>query len=325
MVEADESDGSFVKLPATVAVVTNVDPEHLDFYGSFAELRRAFVSFVANIPFYGFAALCIDHPEVQNLIGDVADRRLLTYGLSPQADFRATAIETGSDGSRFDVEVAERMTGKHRTLAGLVLPMVGTHNVLNALAAIAIAIEMGIGDDTVRRALASFGGVRRRFTKTGEVAGITVIDDYGHHPVEIAAVLDAARASCRGSVISVVQPHRYSRLANLFEDFCTCFNDADTVVVAHVYPAGEDPIEGIDRDALAAGLQACGHRDVRVLDTPDALAPMVAGLARAGDIVVCLGAGNITGWATALPGQLAALIGPDAALRGAGNREAGHG
>ena len=325
VVEADESDGSFVKLPATVAVVTNVDPEHLDFYGSFAELRRAFVSFVANIPFYGFAALCIDHPEVQNLIGDVADRRLLTYGLSPQADIRAIAIETGSDGSRFDVEVAERASGKNRTLAGLVLPMAGTHNVLNALAAIAIAIEMGIDDDIVRRALACFGGVRRRFTKTGEVAGIAVIDDYGHHPVEIAAVLDAARASCRGSVIAVVQPHRYSRLANLFEDFCTCFNDADTVVVADVYPAGEVPIEGIDRDALAAGLQARGHRDVRILGGPDALAPLVAGLARAGDIVVCLGAGNITGWANALPGQLAGLLGAEAALGGAGSEGAGHG
>ena len=324
VVEADESDGSFVKLPATVAVVTNVDPEHLDFYGSFAELRRAFVSFVANIPFYGFAALCIDHPEVQNLIGDVADRRLLTYGLSPQADIRATAIETGPDGSRFDVEVADRTTGSHRTLAGLVLPMVGTHNVLNALAAIAIAIEMGIDDETVRKALAGFGGVRRRFSKTGEVAGITVIDDYGHHPVEIAAVLDAARASCRGSVIAVVQPHRYSRLSSLFEDFCTCFNDADTVVVADVYAAGEAPIEGIDRDALVAGLQARGHRDVRALDTPDALAPLVAGLATAGDIVVCLGAGNITGWANSLPGRLAGLLGAEVAAGGTGNRGGGY-
>ena len=312
VVEADESDGSFVKLPATVAVVTNVDPEHLDFYGSFAELRRAFVSFVANIPFYGFAALCIDHPEVQNLIGDVSDRRLVTYGLSPQADIRATAIETGPGGSRFDVEVADRAAGGHRTLTGLALPMVGTHNVLNALAAIAIAIEMGIDDATVERALAGFAGVRRRFTRTGEVAGITVIDDYGHHPVEIAAVLDAARASCRGSVVAVVQPHRYTRLADLFEDFCTCFNDADTVVVAPVYPAGEEPIPGIDRDALVTGLQARGHRDVRVLDAPDALAPLIAGLAAAGDIVVCLGAGSITGWANALPGQLAGLLGEDA-------------
>ena len=320
VVEADESDGSFVKLPATVAVVTNVDPEHLDFYGSFSELRRAFVSFVANIPFYGFAALCIDHPEVQNLIGDVADRRLLTYGLSPQADIRATAIEAGPEGSLFDVEVADRATGSHRTLSGLVLPMVGTHNVLNALAAIAIAIEMGIDDETVRKALVGFAGVKRRFTKVGEVAGIAVIDDYGHHPVEIAAVLDAARASCRGSVIAVVQPHRYSRLAHLFEDFCTCFNDADTVVVAHVYAAGEDPIEGVDRDALAAGLRARGHRDVRLLDSPDALAPLVAGLAGAGDIVLCLGAGSITGWANSLPGQLAGLLDADVAARhGAGH------
>ena len=325
VVEADESDGSFVKLPATVAVVTNVDPEHLDFYGSFAELRRAFVSFVANIPFYGFAALCIDHPEVQNLIGDVADRRLLTYGLSPQADIRATAIEAGPDGSLFDVQVADRTTGSHRTLSGLVLPMVGTHNVLNALAAIAIAIEMGIDEDTVRKALVGFAGVKRRFTKVGEVAGIAVIDDYGHHPVEIAAVLDAARASCRGNVIAVVQPHRYSRLAHLFEDFCTCFNDADTVVVADVYAAGEDPVEGVDRDALAAGLRARGHRDVRPLDSPDALAPLIAGLAKAGDIVVCLGAGSITGWANSLPGRLAGLLGAGTAPRTAANQGRGHG
>ena len=308
VVEADESDGSFVKLPATVAVVTNIDPEHLDFYGSFADLRRAFESFVANIPFYGFAALCIDHPEVQGLIGDVPDRRLVTYGVSPQADIRATAIEIAPDGSRFDVEVAERTSGRHRTIPGLVLPMVGTYNVLNALAAIAIAIEMEIADETIRSALAAFGGVKRRFTTTGEVAGITVVDDYGHHPVEIAAVLGAARASRRGNVIAVVQPHRYSRLANLFEEFCTCFNDADTVIVADVYPAGEEPIRGADRDALAAGLQARGHRDVRTLESPEALAPLIAGLAGPGDMVVCLGAGNITSWANALPERLSAVM-----------------
>ena len=324
VVEADESDGSFVKLPATVAVVTNIDPEHLDFYGSFADLRRAFESFVANIPFYGFAALCIDHPEVQGLIGDVPDRRLVTYGVSPQADIRATAIETLSDGSRFDVEVADRTSGSHRTLSGLVLPMVGTYNVLNALAAIAIAIEMEIADETIRGALAGFGGVKRRFTRTGEVAGITVVDDYGHHPVEIAAVLGAARASGRRNVIAVVQPHRYSRLANLFEEFCTCFNDADTVVVADVYPAGEEPIPGADRDALAAGLQARGHRDVQTLESPDALAPLVAGLAVPGDMVVCLGAGNITSWANSLPGRLSAILVEQPAVAAAGNTGAGH-
>ncbi len=323
VVEADESDGSFVKLPATVAVVTNIDPEHLDFYGSFADLRRAFAAFVANIPFYGFAALCIDHPEVQSLIGEVADRRLLTYGTSPQADVRAVALQATSDGSRFDVEVVDRTSGARRTIAGLRLPMAGAHNVLNALAAVAVAIEMGIDDRTIAGALAAFRGVRRRFTCTGEVAGIAVIDDYGHHPVEIAAVLAAARANARGNVIAVVQPHRYSRLANLFEDFCTCFNDADTVVVADVYAAGEEPVEGIDRDALVAGLQARGHRDVRPLDTPDALAPLVAGLARSGDMVVCLGAGSITAWANDLPGRLSALLPASPALAGAVGAGAG--
>ena len=324
VVEADESDGSFVKLPATVAVVTNIDPEHLDFYGSFADLRRAFESFVANIPFYGFAALCVDHPEVQGLIGDVPDRRLVTYGVSPQADIRATGIEVTPDGSRFEVKVADRKSGRHRTIPGLFLPMAGTYNVLNALAAIAIAIEMEIADETIRKALAEFGGVKRRFTRTGEVAGITVVDDYGHHPVEIAAVLGAARASCRGNVIAVVQPHRYSRLANLFEEFCTCFNDADTVVVADVYPAGEEPIEGADRDALAAGLQARGHRDVRILEAPDALAPLLAGLAAPGDMIVCLGAGNITAWANSLPSRLSEILAGEPAVAATGNAGASH-
>ena len=308
VVEADESDGSFVKLPATVAVVTNIDPEHLDFYGSFADLRRAFVSFVANIPFYGFAALCVDHPEVQSLIRNVSDRRLLTYGMSPQADFRAVNLVTEPTGSRFDVVIAERATGRTRTFDGLVLPMVGVHNVQNALAAIAIADEMGISEETIRGALAGFSGVKRRFTRTGQTGGITVIDDYGHHPVEIAAVLAAARASSQGAVVAVVQPHRYSRLSNLFEDFCTCFNDADMVIVADVYAAGEAPIEGCDRDGLVAGLRAHGHRHVLSLEDPGALADVVADLCGPGDMVVCLGAGNITAWANALPGQLKDLF-----------------
>ena len=320
VVEADESDGSFVKLPATVAVVTNIDPEHLDFYGAFADLRRAFVSFVANIPFYGFAALCIDHPEVQRLIRKVSDRRLLTYGMSKQADFRAVNVTIQAAASCFDVAIAERNTGATRMLCGLMLPMVGNHNVLNALAAIAIATEMGIAEQTIRHALAGFGGVKRRFTRTGEVGGITVIDDYGHHPVEIAAVLAAARASCEGAVIAVVQPHRYSRLANLFEDFCTCFNDADMVIVADVYPAGEAPIEGYDRDGLVAGLRARGHRGVLALDGPETLAGLIAARCGPGDLVVCLGAGNITAWANALPRQLEALFGtPSAARRETGS------
>ncbi len=320
VVEADESDGSFVKLPATVAVVTNINPEHLDFYGSFADLRRAFVSFVANIPFYGFAALCIDHPEVQGLIHKVSDRRLLTYGMSPQADFRAVNVATLATGSRFDVVIAERNTGQTRTLCGLVLPMAGNHNVQNALAAIAIATEMGIAEETIRRGLAGFSGVKRRFTRTGEAGGITVIDDYGHHPVEIAAVLAAARASCQRAVVAVVQPHRYSRLANLFEDFCTCFNDADMVIVAEVYPAGEAPIEGYDRDRLVAGLRARGHRSVLALEDPETLAEVIADLCGPGDLVVCLGAGSITAWANALPQRLDALFeAPSAAGREIGS------
>jgi UDP-N-acetylmuramate--alanine ligase len=306
VVEADESDGSFVKLPATIAVVTNIDPEHLDFYGSFDSLRQAFVWFVENIPFYGFAVLCIDHPEVQALIGEVSDRRIITYGMSPQADIRADRLEVSPGVSRFDVVIGDRASGESRTLERLELPMVGHHNVQNALAGIAIAQEIGIDDEVIRRALAGFKGVKRRFTETGVVDGITIIDDYGHHPVEITAVLAAARAGSPGKVIAVVQPHRYSRLGDLFEEFCTCFNDADTVIVADVYAAGEEPVEGIDRDALVAGLVARGHRDAVALEGPKDLAGIVASIASDGDIVVCLGAGNITHWANALPAELAA-------------------
>ncbi len=309
VVEADESDGTFVKLPATIAVVTNIDPEHLDFYGSFDAVRSAFVSFVTNIPFYGFAALCIDHPEVQALIAEVSDRKVITYGMSPQADVRAENLDIAPGRSRFDVIATDRAGGKETRIDGLELPMVGAHNVQNALAAIAIAREMGIADDLIRRGLASFSGVKRRFSVTGTEGGISVVDDYGHHPVEIAAVLAAARASTGGNVIAVVQPHRYSRLQSLFEDFCTCFNDADTVIVADVYAAGEAPIEGIDRDALVDGLRAHGHRNVIALDGPDSLAAVVAQTASSGDYVICLGAGTIGQWADALPAELKTLTG----------------
>ncbi|HLB80301.1 MAG TPA: UDP-N-acetylmuramate--L-alanine ligase [Dongiaceae bacterium] len=307
VVEADESDGTFVKLRATIAVVTNIDPEHLDFYGSIEAMHRAYDAFVENIPFYGFAALCIDHPVVQAMIPRVADRRVVTYGLSPQADVRAVDIELGPDGAIYDVAIADRAQGATRTLRRLRLPMLGAHNVQNSLAAIAVANEMGIDDEAVRTALGGFAGVKRRFTRTGAAGGVTVIDDYGHHPVEIAAVLRAARASAAGKVIAVVQPHRYSRLAALFEDFCTCFNDADHVVVADVYAAGEAPIPGIDRDALVAGLLSHGHRQVTALPDPARLAELVQPLAGPGDLVVCLGAGSITAWAHALPDELARL------------------
>jgi len=307
VVEADESDGTFVKLPATIAVVTNIDPEHLDYYRTFDAVQQAFESFVANIPFYGFAALCIDHPVVQGMIPRLSERRVVTYGLSPQADIRAIDIEMGRDGARYDVVLTDRQERTTRTIAGVFLPMYGKHNVQNSLAAIAVAEEMGLDDDTVRSALAGFKGVRRRFTKTGEWNGITVIDDYGHHPVEIAAVLRAARSATSGNVIAVVQPHRYTRVANLFAEFCTCFNDADAVLVADIYPAGETPIEGITGAALVTGLRARGHRNVAALPSPADLAPMIASLAQPGDFVVCLGAGSITQWAQALPAELERL------------------
>ncbi|NNE84293.1 MAG: UDP-N-acetylmuramate--L-alanine ligase [Alphaproteobacteria bacterium] len=308
VVEADESDGTFIKLPATIAVVTNIDPEHLDFYGDFDAVREAFATFVSNIPFYGFATLCIDHPEVQTLISQLSDRRIITYGFSRQADVRGVNIVTGLDGVTFDVEVAERGSGAARTIEAIKLPMYGAHNAQNALAAISLALEMNIGDEAIRKGLAGFAGVNRRFTKTGEVAGVTIIDDYGHHPVEIAAVLDAARSSTPGKVIAVFQPHRYSRVISLFDDFCTCFNDADTVFVSDVYPAGESPIEGVDRDALVTGLRDHGHRDVRPLPDPDQLATLIAAAAQPDDMVVCLGAGDITAWAKALPTQLKPLL-----------------
>ncbi|HLJ63858.1 MAG TPA: UDP-N-acetylmuramate--L-alanine ligase, partial [Stellaceae bacterium] len=304
VVEADESDGTFVKLPATIAVVTNIDPEHLDFYGNFDAVQRAFESFIANIPFYGMAALCIDHPVVQGMIARLGERRIVTYGLSPQADIRAVNVEIGRDGARYDAVITHRLSGESRTLPGLRLPMFGQHNVLNSLAAIAVAEELHLSDEVVARAFAGFKGVKRRFTVTGIANGITVIDDYGHHPVEIAAVLRAARSATEGNVIAVVQPHRYTRVAHLFEEFCTSFNDADQVLVADIYAAGESPIDGVDRDALVAGLRAHGHRAVHPLPSPDRLAPMIESLARPGDFVICLGAGSITHWAQALPGEL---------------------
>ena len=315
--EADESDGTLVKLPATVAVVTNIDPEHLDHYGTFDALREAFVSFLANIPFYGLAALCIDHAEVQGIIPRVLDRRIVTYGFSPQADVRGINVRTTADGAHFEAVVRARKTGSERTIGGLYLPMFGRHNVANALAALAVADAIEIDDAVVRQAFAAFKGVGRRFTKTGEVDGITVIDDYAHHPVEIAAVLQAARTVTDGQIIAVVQPHRYSRLSSLFEQFCSCFNDADVVIVADVYPAGEDPIEGVDRDALVDGLRVHGHRAVVPLPDPKQLAALIRAAAKRSDIVVCLGAGSISQWAQALPAELAALqpSGKGAAVR----------
>ncbi len=307
VVEADESDGSFVKLPATAAVVTNIDREHMEFYGDFDAVRRAYQSFVENIPFYGIVALCIDHPEVQALIGRIEDRRIVTYGMSPQAEVRAINLTSNALGSTYDVVITDRVRGQIRTMEGVRLPMLGAHNVQNSLAAIAIGREMGLGDDVIRPALADFKGVKRRFTKVGVADGVTVIDDYGHHPVEITAVLRSARTAYDKRIVAVVQPHRYTRLRDLFEEFCSCFNDADTVVVADVHAAGEEPIEGIDRDSLVEGLWRHGHRHVLPLDSPDALPALVSTLVAPGDLIVCLGAGSITRWAHELPDALDAL------------------
>jgi UDP-N-acetylmuramate--alanine ligase len=306
VVEADESDGTFLKLPADIAIVTNVDPEHLDHFQTFERVQTAFQNFVENVPFYGFAVMCTDHPVVQQLVGRIEDRRIITYGENPQADVRLADLDHADGRSRFSVVFRDRAGTDIHAISDLTLPMPGRHNALNATAAIAVARELGVSDDLIRKALANFGGVKRRFTKTGEWNGIAVIDDYGHHPVEIAAVLKAARESTKGQVIAVMQPHRYTRLQSLFESFCACFNDADTVIVAHVYPAGEQPIAGADRDSLIAGLRARGHRHVVALDNASDLAGIVRTLAKPGDCVVCLGAGNITQWAYALPGELAA-------------------
>ena len=306
--EADESDGTFTKLPATVAVVTNIDPEHLDHYGSYDNIKAAFRRFIDNLPFYGFAALCSDHPAVQAMIPQISDRRIITYGFNPQADVRVTNVRSGADGNIFDVTFAGWMIeGEEETLRDVFLPMLGDHNVLNSLASLTIAHEMGVPAAIMKTAMKNFSGVKRRFTKTGTSNGITVIDDYAHHPVEILAVLKAARQAVEKEgkkVIAVMQPHRYTRLRDLFDDFCTCFNDADNVIIADVYEAGEKPIEGADKDSLVAGIKDRGHKSVQALPDIESLAGMVADVAEEGDYVICLGAGSISKWAYDLPEQL---------------------
>jgi UDP-N-acetylmuramate--alanine ligase len=305
VVEADESDGSFNRLPATIAIVTNIDPEHMEHWGTIEALRKGFLDFVSNIPFYGAAVCCTDHPEVQALVGRVTDRRVITFGFNAQADVRATGLKFENGKAHFDIQLQGE--GEGSRIEGCTLPMPGDHNVSNALAAVAVARHLGMKKDEIREALAQFAGVNRRFTRVGEVlGGVTIIDDYGHHPVEIAAVLKAARQATKGRVIAVHQPHRYTRLSSLFEDFCTCFNEADVVAIAEVYAAGEDPIPGATRDDLVAGLIAHGHRHARAILSEDDLARLVREQARPGDMVVCLGAGTISAWANALPGRLAA-------------------
>ena len=309
VVEADESDGSFLRLDGTLAVVTNIDPEHLDHYGSFDKVKDAFVEFVENVPFYGAAMLCLDHPEVQAILPRVQDRRIVTYGFSAQADIRGENVQPIPGGNRFDVQIRER-DGSLRRIEGIEMPMPGRHNVLNAMAAIGVALQMGIDDATIQTGFAKFGGVKRRFTKVGEIpAGqgvATVIDDYGHHPVEIKAVLAAAREGAKGRVIAVVQPHRYTRLRDLMDEFQQAFNDADIVYAAPVYPAGEQPIEGVDSAELVAGLKRRGHRHAATVEGADDLARVIADDLQADDMIICLGAGDITKWAAGLAPAVAA-------------------
>ena len=313
VVEADESDGSFLRLDGTIAVVTNIDPEHLDHYGSFDAVKAAFIEFIHNVPFYGAAILCIDHPEVQTVIGQVRDRRVVTYGFNLQADICGVNIRPDATGNCFDVIVRQRGE-EDRRIEGVRLPMPGRHNVQNALAAIAVAVEMGCPNEVICSGFESFSGVRRRFTKVGEVQGATIIDDYAHHPVEIRAVLSAAREAAsagarEGRVIAVVQPHRYTRLRDLMDDFQSGFNDADEVLVTPVYEAGEDPIEGVNATTLVEGLQSRGHRSARTIEDRDALAAHLAGTIAEGDMVVCLGAGDITKWAAGLADGIRAASG----------------
>jgi UDP-N-acetylmuramate--alanine ligase len=305
VVEADESDGSFLRLDGTIAVVTNIDPEHLEHYGSFERVKDAFVEFIENVPFYGLAVMCVDHPEVQSILSRIRDRRVVTYGYSALADLRADNVEPADGGTRFDAVVVQR-DGSRRTIGGIHVPMPGRHNVLNALAAIAVGLELGLEDATIARGFERFEGVKRRFTRVGEVDGTLIIDDYAHHPVEIRAVLSAARETAQGRVIAVMQPHRYTRLQALMDDFQNAFNDADVVLVAPVYAAGEEPIEGVDSTALVEGLRARGHRMVRTVASLDDLCHVLRDLAAEGDLVICMGAGDITKWAAALADGLCA-------------------
>jgi UDP-N-acetylmuramate--alanine ligase len=308
VVEADESDGTFNRLPATIAIVTNIDPEHMEHWGTIDALRRGFTDFVSNIPFYGLAVLCTDHPEVRALVGRITDRRVVTFGFNAQADVRAVNLRYENGIAHFDIALQQ----EGMVIEGCTLPMPGDHNVSNALAAVAVARHLGMKAAEIRDALATFKGVNRRFTKVGEVDGVTIIDDYGHHPVEIAAVLKAARQSVKpgARVIAVHQPHRYTRLHSLFEEFCGCFNDADVVGIADIYAAGEDPIPGASRDDLVAGLIRHGHRHARAIRDEDDLERLVREQCQPGDMVVCLGAGTISAWANALPERLQRAAGP---------------
>ena len=295
VVEADESDGTFNRLPATIAIVTNIDPEHMEHWGSFDNLRQGFFEFVHNIPFYGLAVCNTDHPEVQALVGRITDRRVTTYGFNAQADVRVVDLSYAQGTAYFDVALRDGSM-----IEGCTLPMPGDHNVSNALASVAVALHLGMSGDAIRAGLHSFKGVNRRFTKVAELDGVTIIDDYAHHPVEIAAALKAARQSHSGRIIAIHQPHRYSRLNDLFDDFCTCFNDADVVGITDIFAAGEAPIAGADRDSLVIGLTGHGHRNAMAVADEAALKAFLTEHCQPGDMLICLGAGSISAWAHGL-------------------------
>jgi UDP-N-acetylmuramate--alanine ligase len=309
IVEADESDGTFIKIPTQIGIVTNIDPEHLDYFKSVENMHQQFATFLRNIPFYGLAVACIDHPVVRDMLDGLElrrnGRRLLTYGTTPGADLMLRSAHVEGAATVFDADLGPRLFGGARTLKGWSVPIPGQHNALNALAAIAAASEAGIPDETIRAAMASFAGVKRRFQPTGSWNGIAIYDDYGHHPVEIAAVLKAARAGAKGRVIAIVEPHRFTRVRDLFADFAGCFKDADSVILTPLYSAGELPIDGVDHTALAEAVRATGHRSVSTVNSERELPAALRFQARAGDTVVCLGAGNSTEWAHALPEWLA--------------------
>ncbi len=310
IVEADESDGTFVRLPTQIGIVTNVDPEHLDYFKSVENMHREFETFFRNIPFYGLAVTCIDHPVARDMIERLElrrdGRRLLTYGTTRGADLVLRGLTQDRGGIVIDVDLGARVRGGERQIRGWSIPVAGQHNALNALAAIATATEAGIPDNAIRAALSTFTGVKRRFELTGNWNGASIYDDYAHHPAEIAAVLSAARAGARGRVHAVFEPHRYSRVHDLFGEFCACFRDADNVIVAPLYSAGEQPIQGIDQHYMAQGIRAAGHASVSAIDNIRDLAPLLRHHVRAGDMVICLGAGTSTEWAHALPGSLGA-------------------
>lgn len=308
LVEADESDGTFVRLPTQIGVVTNIDPEHLDYFKNVENMHREYATFFSKIPFYGLAVTCVDHPVARQMIDALGmrrdGRRLLTYGVSEDADLRLTGLRADGHVSEFDFQLSARVKGGVRNITGWRIPFLGRHNVLNGLAAVAVALEAGVADEKVRDGLASFSGVKRRFQLTGTWNGVAVFDDYAHHPVEIGSVLSAAKSGARRNVIAVVEPHRYSRVRDLFGDFCSCFQAADRVFVMPLYSAGEAPIPGVDAVSLADGIRATGHRSAQALSGTDELVDVLRRTAESGDMVVCMGAGTSTEWAAALPSWL---------------------